>query len=154
MGSILGKSMEENFKKQQEFMLMTGQMQLERQIQMQNAMRERQMAMQIARGRDLFLWWGSFYTVASTAMVVGFMKKRNPAVLAPLLPLTFIVGYMYDMGYGSKLERMKDEADRIMDNEKTLLVLPHGLPTFSDIEKARLAEKDAQILQKGHDIFL
>lgn len=41
-----------------------------------------------------------------------------------------------------------------MDNEKTLLVLPHGLPTFSDIEKARLAEKDAQILQKGHDIFL
>lgn len=28
MGSILGKSMEENFKKQQEFMLMTGQMQV------------------------------------------------------------------------------------------------------------------------------
>lgn len=33
------------------------------------------------------------------------MKK--PVALVPLLPLTFIVGYLGDMAYGSKLERIK-----------------------------------------------
>ena len=36
-------------------------MQLERQIQMQNYMREQQFAMQVARSRDLFQWWAAFY---------------------------------------------------------------------------------------------
>ena len=35
--------------------------QLERQIQMQNQMRERQMAMMVARSRDMFQWFGAFY---------------------------------------------------------------------------------------------
>lgn len=45
-------------------------------------------------------------------------------------------------------------ADRIIDEETGLLDLPHGLPTFSDIEKARLAQKDQQAVKQGHDIFL
>ena len=44
---------------------------MERQIQMQNAMRERQMAMQIARGRDLFQWWATFYSVAALGGILG-----------------------------------------------------------------------------------
>ena len=39
---------------------------------MQNAMRQRQMAAQIARGRDLFMWWGSFYTVAFLGGIAGW----------------------------------------------------------------------------------
>lgn len=35
--------------------------QLERQIQMQNQMREKQMAMMVARSRDLFQWFSAFY---------------------------------------------------------------------------------------------
>ncbi|KAK7474287.1 hypothetical protein BaRGS_00034479 [Batillaria attramentaria] len=154
MGSIMGKAMDDNMKKQQAFMLKQGQMQLERQLQMQNAMRERQMAMQIARGRDLFNWWASFYAVAATGSIIGFAKKRNPAPLVPLVPLTFIVGYLYDMAYGSKMDRMREEADRIIDGEPGLLSMPHGLPTFNDIEKARLAQKDEQAVKQGHDIFL
>ncbi|KAK7100307.1 plasminogen receptor (KT)-like [Littorina saxatilis] len=154
MGSLMGKAMDDNMKKQQEFMLKQGQMQMERQIQMQNAMRERQMAMQIARGRDLFQWWGAFYSLAALGCVAGFRKKRNPVALVPLFPLTFIVGYMYDMGYGSKVDRMRAEADRIMDEERGLLNLPHGLPTFDDIEKARHAQRDASAIKQGHDIFL
>lgn len=150
----MGKAMEDNMKKQQEFMLQQGQMQLERQLQMQNAMRERQMAMQIARGRDLFIWWGSFYSVAVTGCVIGFLKKKSPAPLVPLVPLSFIVGYMYDMAYGSKMGRMQAEADRIMDEEQGLLLMPHGLPTFSDIERARLMQKDEQAVKQGHDLFL
>ncbi|XP_076462925.1 plasminogen receptor (KT)-like [Babylonia areolata] len=154
MGALMGKTMDENLKKQQEFMLKQGQMQMERQLQMQNAMRERQMAMQVARGRDLFMWWASFYSVALFGGIMGFTRRRNPAALVPLVPLTFIVGYMYDLGYGSKVDRIREEADRIIDEEHGLLSLPHGLPTFQDIEKARLAQKDEAAVKQGHDIFL
>ena len=44
---------------------------MERQIQMQNQMRERQMAMMMARSRDLFMYFGSFYAFAALAGVVG-----------------------------------------------------------------------------------
>ena len=71
MGGILGKTMETNFQKQQDFMLEMNRITLERQIQMQNQMRERMAAAQIARARELLLWLGSFYTLASVGMISG-----------------------------------------------------------------------------------
>ena len=47
----------------------------------------------MARARELFLWLGSFYALSGSAMVAGFSRTRNPKILVPLLPLTFIVGY-------------------------------------------------------------
>jgi len=44
---------------------------MERQMMMQNALREQQMAIQIARGRDLFHWWASFYLLTSLGTVAG-----------------------------------------------------------------------------------
>jgi len=44
---------------------------VERQMMMQNYMREQQMSIQLARGRDLFHWWAAFYVVAATGAVVG-----------------------------------------------------------------------------------
>nr|ADQ43240.1 stem/progenitor cells protein [Haliotis discus discus] len=146
MGILLGKTMDENLKKQQEFMLKTSVIQMERQIQMQNQMRERMMAMQIARARDIFVWFGSFYTLASLGMIAGFSKQRKPTVLIPALPLTFLLAYQYDMAYGNKMERMRGEADRIMDTEGIMLSLPHGLPTYSSIEAARLDQCDKESL--------
>ncbi|XP_071119202.1 plasminogen receptor (KT)-like isoform X2 [Haliotis cracherodii] len=193
MGILLGKTMDENLKKQQEFMLKTSVIQMERQIQMQNQMRERMMAMQIARARDIFVWFGSFYTLASLGMIAGFSKQRKPTVLIPALPLTFLLAYQYDMAYGNKMERMREqphqrhvpfmatharqslantygfeplifgtgfsqqlseaqtifaagEADRIMDTEGIILALPHGLPTYSSIEAARLDQCDKERL--------
>lgn len=80
------------------------------------------------------------------------MKKRNPAVLAPLLPLTFIVGYMYDMGYGSKLERMKGKGREVFmhacrsDNNQihvityTCVCVSLMLATFSLLPQMKLTE--------------
>ena len=44
---------------------------MERQIQMQNEMRERMMAQSIARSREMFTWVASFYLIASLAMIRG-----------------------------------------------------------------------------------
>ena len=50
---------------------------LERQIQMQNAMRERMVAGQVAGAREMFLWLGSFYVIAGAGMIAGFARYRN-----------------------------------------------------------------------------
>nr|XP_011454861.2 plasminogen receptor (KT)-like [Crassostrea gigas]XP_011454862.2 plasminogen receptor (KT)-like [Crassostrea gigas] len=156
MGSIMGKAMDENLKKNQEFMKQMNQIVLERQIQMQNQMREKQMAMMVARSRDLFQWFGAFYATYAFAAIAANMKSKgkNKAMVAPLLPLTFILGYQYDLAYGEKMERMRKEADRVLDNESYLLNMPHGLPSFETIEAGRQKAKLDSIVNKGHDIFL
>ena len=47
---------------------------LERQIQMQNQMRERMVAQQVAGAREMFLWLGSFYLLAGTGMIAAFAR--------------------------------------------------------------------------------
>jgi len=47
-------------------------MKVERQMMMQNIMREQQMSIQLARGRDLFHWWAAFYLVAATGAIAGY----------------------------------------------------------------------------------
>nr|CAD7448943.1 unnamed protein product [Timema bartmani] len=111
---------------------------VERQIQMQNQMRERMVSMQVARARELLYWFGSFYILAALGMIAGFRRTRKPGVLAPLLPLSFIGGYQADMAYGNKLHRIRGEAENIMQYEMDLLELPCGLPSASSIDQARL----------------
>ena len=41
---------------------------------MQNQMRERMVAQQIAGAREMFLWLGSFYVLAGTGMIMGFAR--------------------------------------------------------------------------------
>jgi uncharacterized iron-regulated protein len=67
MGMIMGKAMEKN----QEFMTENQSIMLERQIQMQNQMRERMMATQIARSREMFTWVGAFYVLSGIGMIRG-----------------------------------------------------------------------------------
>ncbi|KAL4236951.1 hypothetical protein ACF0H5_005337 [Mactra antiquata] len=137
MGSVVGKTMEENFKKQQAFMQQSQEEMLERQIQMQNQMRERQAAMMIARSRDMFQWWSAFYVTVAFFGLVGAAKKKNPTPLAPLIPFSFIVGYQYDLAYGDKMQRCREEAERVMSEESSYIQLPKGLPTIGSIDAAR-----------------
>ncbi|KAJ7335490.1 hypothetical protein JRQ81_013431 [Phrynocephalus forsythii] len=140
MGFIFSKSMNENMKKQQEFMLMNSRLQLERQILMQNQMREREMAMRIAWTREFLKYFGTFSGLAAVGLTVGAIKKKKPGFIVPLVPLGFILAYHYDMGYGSLLQRMKGEAENILDTEHSMLEVPKGPLTFDDLEKARRAQ--------------
>lgn len=140
MGFLLSKSMDQNFKKQQEFMLHNARLQMERQILMQNQMRERQMAMQIAWSREFLKYYGSFFSLATLGLTVGAIKRKRAALFAPVIPLSFVLAYQMDMAYGTLVYRMKGEAQSIMDLERDRLDLPHGVPTFESIEKARRAK--------------
>lgn len=129
--------MDENFKKNQEFMLASQRAQVERQMMMQNMMREQQMSIQLARGRDLFHWWATFYVVAAVGAVAGYRRSRKPAIIAPFLPLTFIVSYLGDMAYGTKMMRIRAEASHILESEAHLLDMPQPLPTFEELDHRR-----------------
>ena len=67
----MSKAMDDNLKKNQQFMLEMNRITVERQIQMQNQMRERMAAAQIAKAREMFYWWATFYVAASIAMIRG-----------------------------------------------------------------------------------
>lgn len=45
---------------------------MERQIQLQYQMQERQMAMEIAKSRDTCLWLTAFYVTATTGLLTGY----------------------------------------------------------------------------------
>ncbi|XP_038196356.1 plasminogen receptor (KT) [Arvicola amphibius] len=137
MGFIFSKSMNENMKNQREFTVMHSQLQLERQLTMQNEMRERQMAMQIAWSREFLKYFGTFFGIATISLTSGAIKRKKPALLIPIVPLSFIFTYQYDMGYGTLLQRMKREAEDILDTEKAKLELPKGMITFESLEKIR-----------------
>ncbi|XP_059512731.1 plasminogen receptor (KT) isoform X1 [Myotis daubentonii] len=108
MGFIFSKSMNENMKNQQEFMLMNARLQLERQLMMQNEMRERQMAMQVAWSREFLKYFGTFFGIAAISLTAGAIKRKKPAFLFPIIPLGFVLTYQYDLGYGTLLQRMKE----------------------------------------------
>lgn len=144
MGSYMSQAMNESFEKNKKFMTGQQKVVMERQIQMQNAMREKGMAMQLSGAREMFNWLGSFYALATVGGLLGFARSKNPAVIAPLVPLTFIVGYQYDWCYGNKVERIRADAEKILQEEQGKIALPLGLPTFAGIDAARLASAEEE----------
>uniref|UniRef100_A0A671PP58 Uncharacterized protein n=1 Tax=Sinocyclocheilus anshuiensis TaxID=1608454 RepID=A0A671PP58_9TELE len=68
------------------------------------------------------------------------VRKRKAALLAPVVPLSFVLAYQVDAAYGSLMHRMREEAESIMVSESERLALPQGMPTFESIEKSRRAK--------------
>ena len=58
--------------------------------------------------------------------------------MAPLLPLTFLVGYQADLAYGSKVARIRAEAENILQYERDLTDMPGGLPSLATIDAGRI----------------
>ncbi|NXH87967.1 PLRKT protein, partial [Edolisoma coerulescens] len=136
MGFVFSKAMSDSLKAQQESM----RLQLERQLVLQNLMRERQTAMQIAWTREFLKYFGTFFGLSAVVLTTGAIKRKNPAVLLPIVPLGFVFSYQYDMGYGTLLQRIKGEAENILDTQSTLLELPKGPLTFEDLENIRISQ--------------
>ena len=75
-------------------------------------------------------------------MHIRYRIKRNPAALAPVLPLTFAVGYQADLAYGTKMNRIKAEAESILMFERDLIEMPSGLPTVSSLDVGRMQQEE------------
>ncbi|XP_063721786.1 plasminogen receptor (KT)-like [Symsagittifera roscoffensis] len=143
MGSFMSRQLGDQLDNQKKFMAELSGVTMNRQVELQSQMRERMTSLQIARSREMFSWLASFYAVAVVVSIAGFRRSRKPAVVAPLLPLTFLVGYQADLAYGTKMKRIFLEADHIYKEERDLLRLPGGNVTLPDIDRIveQLAEK-------------
>ena len=134
MGNIISGQVEQVFKKQMDFQAENMKMQMERQIEMQNQMRIRMQAASVARARDAFTFIGTFFGLVSFGLTGAALKKRSAAPITPLIPLSVIVAYWYDLAWGDKVPRVTAWAEEIMEHEQHLLKVPHGMPTFKDID--------------------
>ena len=72
------------------------------------------------------------------AAMTNLIRTKKPAAIAPLLPLTFVVGYQADMAYGSKVNRIRAEAENILQYEHDLTDMPGGLPSLATIDAGRI----------------
>ena len=73
----------------------------------------------------------------STCLFFRYRSTRKPTAFAAFLPLTFLFGYQADLAYGTKLNRVKVEAENILLYENDLIEMPGGLPTLESIDAAR-----------------
>lgn len=114
-----------------------------RQVEIQLAMRERQMAAQIAQARDAVRFYGAFVATAAVGLTAGAIKRRNVFMMAPLVPLGFMLAYQWDFAFNDKVQRVTAEAESILATERHLLSLPGGPLTIATID-ARIAAHHAQ----------
>lgn len=50
---------------------------------------------------------------AALVCVARFLRMKQPWVLAPLVPLSFVVAYQADLAYGNKMERVLGQTQPI-----------------------------------------
>lgn len=75
-----------------------------------------------------------------------YARTKRSGVLAPLLPMAFVVSYYADLAYGNKINRIKAEAEMIINHEEHLAEWPCGLPTVSEIDQARIKNEETIFL--------
>lgn len=82
--------------------------------------REINMALGIARARDMLQIYGSIYATFVTGLGLAKMAGKPVPHLAaiPVLAGGVLLGNMADMAYGNKMARVAKEAEYILDNEK------------------------------------
>ncbi|XP_018320583.1 plasminogen receptor (KT) [Agrilus planipennis] len=146
MGNYFTVNMEENFKRNHEFITEMNSIKLERQLQMRQQLKEREVALEIAASRELFFWYGAFYVTSLFLLSAAYKRNKKIGLLSPIVPLSFIMAYQTDLAYGTKRNRIKAEAEHIMQFEKDLLEPPLGVPSVASIDIAREQNEEKRLL--------
>uniref|UniRef100_A0A8C4RDK7 Plasminogen receptor, C-terminal lysine transmembrane protein n=1 Tax=Eptatretus burgeri TaxID=7764 RepID=A0A8C4RDK7_EPTBU len=74
------------------------------------------------------------------------IRRKQPRLLVPVIPLTFVLAYQYDFAYGHFIQRARHEAENILDSNVELVAMPGGVPGFDELEKARRAQSKLAVL--------
>lgn len=121
-GELMAKNQEKMVQNQKEMMLKQRQMQL---------------AQQFAMGKDRFMYYQVFYYLCCFGLFAKALKEKNPTSLFPLVPLSFVFAYQYDMYYLNKMERVRKEAERLIREEPDLFfpAVNNGIVTEEEYKK-------------------
>jgi hypothetical protein len=80
--------------------------------------------MQVALGKERLKYFAGFYAIAVPGCIIGAIKQKDPKLISPILPLTFMLAFQYDMAYGTMLNRARDEADNLIVTDPYKFYLP------------------------------
>jgi len=133
MGSSISGSIEATMKRNSEDMMI-------KQRDMQLKIREIQLATQFAIGKDRFHFFCGFYIIAVSAGIIRYTKTKNHVFLIPILPLTFMFLYQFDMYYLNKLERIRKDASKMI-NDNWEMFIPADNNLISEEEYKKMISK-------------
>lgn len=112
--------------------------------------KQREQALAIAQHRELFYWLSGFYLSAVYGCASYYQRVKRASVLAPLLPLTFVMGYYTDWAYGSKLHRIQGELLLLFPICIMVCLAPHSRGEYDHGARAgaaALARRSAHCVQ-------
>ena len=75
-------------------------------------------------GKERFWYYSAFYGTVLFLSTVAFINKREIRGFIPLVPMTFILAFQYDMCYGTMMERAMQEADKLIVDNPYKFYLP------------------------------
>ena len=96
------------------------------QIEMAMKQRQAQMAMQTALAKERFKYFNGFMGTLMVLLPIGAYKTHNPKMIAPLVPLTLVWCYQYDMLYGNMMIRAQRNAAKTIKEEPERFFLPNN----------------------------
>ena len=69
--------------------------------------------------------------------IIGAIVKKNHVLLGPVIPLSFMLAFQYDMCYGRMMERAREEADNLIVSDPSKFYLPvhSGIVTTEEYER-------------------
>lgn len=94
--------------------------------------------MQVALGKERFKYYVAFYATVVPLSILGAIKKKDGRLFAPVVPLTFLLAFQYDMSYGTMIERARDEADNLIVTNPYKFYLPEHSGIVSTQEYERI----------------
>lgn len=112
--------------------------------------REVQMAVNIAKARDTLWIFGSAWAVFSSGVAAARIAGRSvpPIAGVPVVVGGLVLGNMYDMAYGNKLQRVNKEAEYILEYERGRFVPFRQAPFskfYTDDEKAAIFDSSTAV---------
>ena len=122
MGAItsIPDKMSANMKEMQTEMMVK---QIDAQKGMNLKVRESQMAFGYAQAKERFYWYAGLYSIFTIATPIAWWKGKR-AVVFPWALSSFIFWYQFDMFYGNKMIRIRQMAERLLDEDPNLFRLP------------------------------
>jgi hypothetical protein len=122
LGKLLGiRSPAEGMREEmQKAMQKNTETMMKKQGELMMKQRQLMMAHQFAMGKDRFMFYKYFYYTACFGMLANAFRTRNPHVMAPLIPLSFAFAYQWDFYHGNKLQRIRLDAEQLLENHPEL----------------------------------
>ena len=107
------------------------------------------LAVKFATMKEVFHYAATLYGTVSTILLIGVLKTKNPALLAPSLIFGFPLHYLYDTVYGDKISKIRTEANRMILEEPEKFYLPsHSLVITPEEYQQVFGRKDAPAIDE------